>query len=161
MPSKKGGEAEKHIQQSSNSEALSLCVLSSKAKAEAFNIDHSKSVEEGGPLTFIQAHRGLSSSRSTCSATSRPPVPCRQWQRVLAQTRCLRPKKTQRPSLGLQVAAILPATPRSLPLSRRPQRPGWGSFVGPALESRWSWGGCRHAGASLAGQESLQNGCVA
>jgi hypothetical protein len=48
MPSQKGGEAEKHIQQSSNLDELSLCVLSNKAKAEAFNIDHSKSVEEGG-----------------------------------------------------------------------------------------------------------------
>lgn len=40
-----------------------------------------------GLLTFVQAHRGLGSSRSACSATGGPPVPCRRWQSVLAQTR--------------------------------------------------------------------------
>jgi hypothetical protein len=69
-------------------------------------------------------------------ATGRPPVPCWQWQSILAQTRCLRLQKPRRPRLGLQVAAILPATPRSPPLSRHPRRPGWGSSVGLALESR-------------------------
>lgn len=73
------------------------------------------------------------------------------------------PQKPRRPSLGLQVAAILPATPRSPPLSRRPRRPGWGSSWARPWRAgrRWSRGGRRHAGASLAGQESLRNGRVA
>jgi hypothetical protein len=48
----------------------------------------------------------------------------------------LRPQKPRRPSLGLQVAAILSTMPRSPPPSSRPRRPGWGFSIGPTLESR-------------------------
>lgn len=42
-------------------------------------------------------------------------VPSRRWPSVLAQTRRLRPQKPRRARLGLLVAAILPAIPRSPP----------------------------------------------
>lgn len=75
------------------------------------------------PLTFVQAHRGLCSSRSECSSMGGA-LP------AMAETRRLRPQKPRRASLGLQVAAILSAMPRSPP-------PG-DVLEGLAGASRWA-----------------------
>lgn len=85
------------------------------------------------PLTFVQAHRGLCSSRSECSSMGGA-LP------AMAECSCAdpppqaaeAPKGQPWPSGGRHSFrhATLAAT-RS-----RPGRPGWGFSVGPSLESR-------------------------